>query len=70
MGGEAKAEGTDTVVPGTFGFKYYEGGRVHPGENRMVILFTPQRYGGIHHGGMYPYRGWGQSARSQESRTT
>lgn len=40
MGGEAKAEGTDTVVPGTFGFKYYEGGRVHPGENRMVILFT------------------------------
>lgn len=40
-GGEAKAEGTDTVVPGTFGFKYYEGGRVHPGENRMVILFTP-----------------------------
>lgn len=42
MGGEAKAEGTDTVVPGTFGFKYYEGGRVHPGENRMVILFTPK----------------------------
>ena len=41
MGGEAKAEGTDIVVPGTFGFKYYEGGRVHPGENRMVILFTP-----------------------------
>ena len=41
MGGEAKAEETDTVVPGTFGFKYYEGGRVHPGENRMVILFTP-----------------------------
>ena len=42
MGGEAKAEGTDTVVPGTFGFKYYEGGRVHPGENCMVILFTPK----------------------------
>lgn len=42
MGSEAKAEGTDTVVPGTFGFKYYEGGRVHPGENRMVILFTPK----------------------------
>lgn len=42
MGDEAKAEGTDTVVPGTFGFKYYEGGRVHPGENRMVILFTPK----------------------------
>ena len=42
MGGEAKAEGTDIVVPGTFGFKYYEGGRVHPGENRMVILFTPK----------------------------
>lgn len=40
-GGEAKAESTDTVVPGTFRFKYYEGGRVHPGENRMVILFTP-----------------------------
>ena len=41
MGGEAKAESTGVVVPGTFGFKYYEGGRVHPGENRMVILFTP-----------------------------
>ena len=41
-GGEAKAEGTGVVVPGTFGFKYYEGGRVHPGENRMVILFTPK----------------------------
>ena len=40
-GGEAKAESTGVVVPGTFGFKYYEGGRVHPGENRMVILFTP-----------------------------
>ena len=42
MGGEAKAEGTGVVVPGTFGFKYYEGGRVHPGKNRMVILFTPK----------------------------
>ena len=42
MGGEAKAEGTDTVVPGTFSFRDYEGGRVHPGENRMVILFTPK----------------------------
>lgn len=41
MGGEAKAEGTTTPVPGTFGFKYYEGGRVHPGENHMVIRFTP-----------------------------
>ena len=41
MGGEAKAEGTDTVVPGTFRFKHYEGGRVYPGENHMVILFTP-----------------------------
>ncbi len=41
MGGEAKAEGTDTVVPGSFGFRDYEGGRVYPGENRMVILFTP-----------------------------
>ena len=40
-GGEAKAESTGVVVPGTFSFKYYEGGRVHPGENRMVILFTP-----------------------------
>ena len=40
-GGEAKAESTDVVVPGTFSFKYYEGGRVHPGENHMVILFTP-----------------------------
>ena len=41
QGGEAKAESTGDVVPGTFRFKYYEGGRVHPGENRMVILFTP-----------------------------
>ena len=41
MGGEAKAEGTDTVVPGTFSFRDYEGGRVYPGKNRMVILFTP-----------------------------
>lgn len=41
MGGEAKAESTGVPVPGTFGFKHYEGGRVHPGENRMVILFTP-----------------------------
>ena len=41
MGGEAKAEGTDIVVPGSFGFRDYEGGRVHPGENHMVILFTP-----------------------------
>lgn len=40
-GGEAKAESTGVVVPGTFSFKYYEGGRVHPGENLMVILFTP-----------------------------
>ena len=40
-GGEAKAESTGVIVPGTFRFKYYEGGRVHPGENRMVILFTP-----------------------------
>ena len=40
-GGEAKAESTGVVVPGTFSFKYYEGGRVHPGENRMKILFTP-----------------------------
>ena len=40
-GGEAKAESTGVVVPGTFSFKYYEGGRVHPGENCMVILFTP-----------------------------
>ena len=42
MGGEAKAESTGVVVPGTFSFKYYEGGRVHPGENHMVILFTPE----------------------------
>ena len=41
MGGEAKAERTGVVVPGTFRFRDYEGGRVHPGENRMVILFTP-----------------------------
>ena len=41
-GGEAKAESTGVVVPGTFRFKDYEGGRVYPGENRMVILFTPK----------------------------
>ena len=41
MGGEAKAENTGAVVPGSFSFRDYEGGRVHPGENRMVILFTP-----------------------------
>ena len=40
-GGEAKAENTGVVVSGTFRFKDYEGGRVYPGENRMVILFTP-----------------------------
>lgn len=40
-GGEAKAESTGVVVPGTFRFKDHEGGRVHSGENRMVILFTP-----------------------------
>ena len=40
-GGEAKAESTGVVVPGTFRFKDHEGGRVHPGENYMVILFTP-----------------------------
>ena len=41
-GGEAKAENTGAVVPGSFSFRDYEGGRVHPGENRMVILFTPK----------------------------
>ena len=41
MGGEAKAENTGVPVPGSFSFRDYEGGRVHPGENRMVILFTP-----------------------------
>ena len=41
-GGEAKAESTGVVVPGTFRFKHYEGGRVYPGENRMEILFTPK----------------------------
>ena len=41
QGGEAKAESTGVPVPGTFRFRDYEGGRVHPGENRMVILFTP-----------------------------
>ena len=40
-GGEAKAENTGVPVPGSFSFRDYEGGRVHPGENRMVILFTP-----------------------------
>ena len=41
QGGEAKAEGTDAVVPGSFRFKYDKGGKVYPGENRMEILFTP-----------------------------
>ena len=41
-GGEAKAESTGVVVPGTFSFRDYEGGRVYPGKNRMVILFTPK----------------------------
>ena len=41
QGGEAQAESTGVVVPGTFRFRDHEGGRVHPGENRMVILFTP-----------------------------
>ena len=40
-GGEAKAKSTGVVVRGSFSFRDYEGGRVHPGENRMVILFTP-----------------------------
>ena len=40
-GGEAKVEGTDVVVPGSFRFKPNWGGVVGPGENRMVILFTP-----------------------------
>ena len=40
-GGEAKAQGTDTIVPVSFRFKNNWGGIVHPGENRMVILFTP-----------------------------
>ena len=42
MGGEAKAEGTGVIVPGTFRFKHDEGGKVYPGENHMVILFTPK----------------------------
>ena len=41
MGGEAKTESTGVVVPGSFRFKHYKGGRVYPGENRMEILFTP-----------------------------
>ena len=40
-GGEAKVEGTDIVVPGSFRFKDNLGGVVGPGENRMEILFTP-----------------------------
>ena len=55
-GGEAKVEGTDIVVPGSFRFKHNWGGVVDPGENRMEILFTPQRYGDIRHGGMYRHR--------------
>ena len=40
-GGEAKVQGTDIVVPGSFRFKHNWGGVVGPGENRMEILFTP-----------------------------
>lgn len=40
-GGEAKAQGTDIVVPGSFRFKHNWGGVVGPGENLMEILFTP-----------------------------
>ena len=41
-GGEAKAEGTGVVVPGTFRFRHNGGGRVvRPGENLMEVLFTP-----------------------------
>ena len=40
-GGEAKAQGTDIVVPGSFRFKHNWGGVVGPGENRMEILFAP-----------------------------
>ena len=42
QGGEAKAENTGVPVPGSFSFRDYEGGRVHPGENHMVIRFTPE----------------------------
>ena len=42
QGGEAKAEGTGDVVPGSFRFKHNGGGRVvRPGENSMEVLFTP-----------------------------
>ena len=40
-GGEAKVEGTDIDVLGSFRFKHKGGGRVYPGENRMEVLFTP-----------------------------
>ena len=40
-GGEAKVDGTDTVVRGSFRFKHKWGGNVYPGENLMEILFTP-----------------------------
>ncbi len=40
-GGEAKVEGTDEVVPGTFRFKHNWGGVIGLGENCMEILFTP-----------------------------
>ena len=40
-GGEAKVQGTDIIVPGSFRFKHNWGGVVGPGENRMEILFTP-----------------------------
>ena len=55
-GGEAKVEGTDIVVPGSFRFKHNWGGVVDPGENRMETPLYPRRYGDIRHGGMYRHR--------------
>lgn len=55
-GGEAKVEGTDIIVPGSFRFKHNWGGRSRPGRKPHGNPLYPCRYGDIRHGGMYRHR--------------
>ena len=55
-GGEAKAQGTDIVVPGSFRFKHNWGGRSRPGRKPHGNPLYPRRCGDIRHGGMYRHR--------------
>ena len=55
-GGEAKAQGTDIVVPGSFRFKHNWGGRSRPGRKPHGNPLYPRRRGDIRHGGMYRHR--------------